>query len=156
LFPVSALVFASDAMEENPDTLAHEAGGLGRLGVLVFMFQEGNDREVEQVFREIARLTRGAYCRFNPGAVRQLAELLRAVAVYAAGGMTALAARRDAGMVKTLPSGQKRVFSWIINGLMLKLTISLESHEDDQTCHLNLGGPETLPAVRSARVTVSN
>jgi hypothetical protein len=96
LFPVSALVFAGDAMEENPDTLAHEAGGLGRLGVLVFMFQEGNDREVEQVFREIARLTRGAYCRFNPGAVRQLADL-RAVAVYAAGGMTALAARRDAG-----------------------------------------------------------
>jgi hypothetical protein len=48
LFPVSALVFAGDAMEENPDTLAHEAGGLGRLGVPVFMFQEGNDREVEQ------------------------------------------------------------------------------------------------------------
>jgi len=66
------------------------------------MFQEGNDREVEQVFREIARLTRGAYCRFNPDAVRQLAELLRAVAVYAAGGMTALAARRDADAVKLL------------------------------------------------------
>ena len=35
-------------------------------------------------------LTQGAYCRFDPGAARQLAELLRAVAVYAAGGMTAL------------------------------------------------------------------
>ena len=70
--------------------------------MLVFMFQEDNDREVEQVFREIARLTCGAYCRFNPGAVRQLAELLRAVAVYAAGAMTALAARRDAGVVKLL------------------------------------------------------
>jgi len=146
------------------ETRLFPAGGLGRLGVLVFMFQEDNDREVEQVFREIARLTRGAYCRFNSGAVRQLAELLRAVAVYAAGGMTALAARRDAGAVKLLslvlaglrPSGQKRVFSWIINGLMLKVTISLESHEDEQTCHLNLGGQETLPAVQSARVTVSN
>ena len=57
---------------------------------------------------------------------------------------------------ETLPSGQKRVFSWIINGLMLKVTISLELHEDEQTCHLNLGGLETLPAVRSARVTASN
>ena len=55
-----------------------------------------------QVFREIARLTHGAYCRFDPGAARQMAELLRAVAVYAAGGMTALAARRDAGAVKLL------------------------------------------------------
>jgi len=58
--------------------------------------------------------------------------------------------------IETRPSGQKRVFSWIINGLMLKMTINLESHEDEQTCHLNLGGQETLPAVRLARVTVSN
>ena len=36
--------------------LAHEAGGLGRLGVPAFMFQEGHDREVEQDFREIATL----------------------------------------------------------------------------------------------------
>lgn len=66
------------------------------------MFQEDNDRQVENVFRDIARLTHGAYCRFDLGAARQLAELLRAVAVYAAGGMTALAARRDAGAVKLL------------------------------------------------------
>jgi hypothetical protein len=66
------------------------------------MFQEGDNREVERTFREIARLTHGAYCRFDPGAARQLAELLRAVAVYAAGGMIALAARRDAGAVELL------------------------------------------------------
>jgi len=102
LLRVSALVFVGDAMEENPDTLAREAGELGRLGVPAVMFQEGHDRGVEQVFRGIARLTHGAYCRFDPGAARQLAELLRAVAVYAAGGMTALAARRDAGAVKLL------------------------------------------------------
>ena len=53
-------------------------------------------------FREIARLTHGAYFRFDTGAARELAELLRAVAVYAAGGMTALAARGDAGAVKLL------------------------------------------------------
>ena len=102
LLPVSALVFVGDAMEENPDALAHEAGELGRLGVPAFMFQEGETRDVEHVFRDIARLTNGAYCRFDPGAARQLAELLRAVAVYAAGGVTALAARKDAGAVKLL------------------------------------------------------
>ena len=85
-----------------PTSLPTTPSELGRLGVPAFMFQEGNDREVEQVFREIARLTHGAYCRFDPGAARQLAELLRAVAAYAAGGMTALAARRDAGAVKLL------------------------------------------------------
>src|SRR5262245_27120514 len=102
LLRVSALVFVGDAMEENPDTLAHEAGELGRLGVPVFMFQEGTERDVERVFRDIARVTNGAYCRFDPGAAKQLAELLRAVAVFAAGGITALAARKDAGAVKLL------------------------------------------------------
>ena len=102
LLKVQALVFVGDAMEENPDDLAQDAAALGRAGVPAFMFQEGNNREVERVFREIARLTHGAYYRFDTGAARELAELLRAVAVYAAGGMTALAARGDAGAVKLL------------------------------------------------------
>jgi hypothetical protein len=102
---VQALVFVGDAMEEKLDELCHAAGELGLLGVPAFMFQEGGDPIAEQAFREMARLTRGAYCRFDPGAAHQLAELLRAVAVYAAGGMRALAdlgARRQAGAVKLL------------------------------------------------------
>ena len=59
------------------------------------------------MFRDIAHLTHGAYCRFDPGAARQLAELLRAVAVYAAGGMTALAARRDMGAAPPCPTLEK-------------------------------------------------
>jgi hypothetical protein len=102
LLKVSALVFVGDAMEENPDELAHKASELGRLGVPAFMFQEGDDREVEQVFRDIARLTHGAYCRFDPGAARQLAELLRAVAAFAVGGIPALAARKDTSALKLL------------------------------------------------------
>src|SRR6266699_2954145 len=103
---VQALVFVGDAMEEKLDDLCHAAGELGLLGVPAFMFQEGDDPITEQAFREIARLTRGAYCRFDPGAAHQLAELLRAVAAYAAGGMRALAdlsARRDAGAIKLIP-----------------------------------------------------
>jgi hypothetical protein len=102
---VQAVVFVGDAMEEKLDDLCHAAGELGLLGVPAFMFQEGADPIAEQAFREIARLTRGAYCRFDPGAAHQLAELLRAAAAYAAGGMRALAdlsARRAAGAVKLL------------------------------------------------------
>jgi hypothetical protein len=102
LLRVNALVFVGDAIEENPDKLAHAAGELGHLRVPAFMFQEGTNHQVERVFREIARLTHGAYCRFDPGAARQLAELLRAVAVYATGGMTALAARHGTGAAKLL------------------------------------------------------
>jgi hypothetical protein len=102
LLKVSGLAFVGDALEESPDVVLGAASALGRLGVPAFMFQEGNARPVEQTFRDVARLTKGAYCRFDPGAARQLAELLRAVAVYAAGGMPALAARGDASAVKLL------------------------------------------------------
>jgi hypothetical protein len=89
--PVQALVFVGDAMEEKIDDLCQAAGELGLLGVPVFMFQEGNDAVAENAYREIARLSRGAYCRFDTGAAHELAELLRAVAAYAAGGRKALA-----------------------------------------------------------------
>jgi hypothetical protein len=88
---VQALVFVGDAMEEALDDLCAAAGQLGLLGVPAFMFQEGHDPVAEQAFREIARLTHGAYCRFDTGSAQQLGELLRAVAVYAAGGVSALA-----------------------------------------------------------------
>lgn len=97
---VQAVVFVGDAMEEPIDDLCAAAGELGLLGVPVFMFQEGSEPVAEQAFREIARLSRGAYCRFAPGAANELAELLRAAAAYAAGGMKALAdlsARKNAG-----------------------------------------------------------
>jgi len=87
---VRAVVFVGDAMEENIDELCAKAGELGMLKVPVFVFQEGDDKVAEQAFREIARLTHGAWCRFDPGAAAQLRDLLRAVAAYAAGGREAL------------------------------------------------------------------
>jgi hypothetical protein len=102
---VQALVFVGDAMEEKLDDLCQAAGELGLLGVPALMFQEGYDPIAEHAFREIARLTRGAYCRFDPGAAHQLGELLRAAAAYAAGGMRALenlSARRDPGAIKLI------------------------------------------------------
>ena len=64
------LVFVGDALEESPDIALSAASALRRLDVPVFMFQEGRDRLVEQTFQDIARLTHGAYCRFDPGAAR--------------------------------------------------------------------------------------
>ncbi len=87
---VRAIVFVGDAMEENVDALCATAGELGLLKVPCFMFQEGHDPAAEAAFREIARLTGGAWCRFDMGSAAQLRELLRAAAAYAAGGREAL------------------------------------------------------------------
>jgi hypothetical protein len=94
---VAVLVFIGDAMEESLDELCARAGELGLRNVKAFMFQEGYDQVCEQAFREIARLTRGAFCRFSPGAAHELAELLRAAAAYAAGGIQALAELKTHG-----------------------------------------------------------
>lgn len=87
---VRAIVFVGDAMEENVDALCATAGELGLLNVPCFMFQEGHDTVAESAYREIARLTGGAWCRFDTGSAAQLRELLRAAAAYAAGGREAL------------------------------------------------------------------
>lgn len=96
---VDALVYVGDCMEEDIDQICGRAGELALLGVPVFLFQESRDATAEQAFREVARLTNGAYCRFDAGAARQLRDLLSAVAVYAAGGRVALKdlSRRSGG-----------------------------------------------------------
>ena len=102
---IGALVFVGDAMEEALDDLCAGAGELGVRNVPAFLFQEGYDPVCEQAFRKIARLTRGAYCRFAPGAAHELGELLRAAAAYAVGGMKALTdfqARHGAGAVRLI------------------------------------------------------
>ena len=87
---IAAMVFVGDAMEEALDDLCAGAGELGLRNIPAFMFQEGYDPICERAFRDIARITRGAYCRFAPGAAHELGELLRSAAAYAAGGIKAL------------------------------------------------------------------
>ena len=109
LRPVQALVLIGDALEESADELGHLAGELGLLGVKAFMFQEGRDPAVERTFREVARLTGGAFCRFDAGAAAELRALLGAVAAYAAGGRDALQAlERRSGPAVRLLSRQLR------------------------------------------------
>ena len=106
----NALVFVGDCMEEDIDRLCHLAGELGILGVPVFLFHEGHDVAAERTFREIARLTRGAYCRFDANSAQQLRDLLSAVAVFAAGGRKALEdfGRRQGGVVHQLTHQLKK------------------------------------------------
>ncbi|HTQ33009.1 MAG TPA: VWA domain-containing protein [Stellaceae bacterium] len=88
---VHAVVFVGDAVEENVDRLCRLAGELGLLGTPVFVFHEGGDAHAGAAFRQIAKLSRGAYLSFDLASADKLKELLAAVAVYAAGGYRALA-----------------------------------------------------------------
>ena len=101
---VNAVVLVGDCMEEDVDRLCAAAGPLRLLSVPVFVFHEGYDVVAERAFREIATLTGGAYCRFDASSAAELRDLLRAVAVFAAGGREALEdlGRREGGTVKLL------------------------------------------------------
>jgi hypothetical protein len=87
---IDAVVFVGDCCEEDVDQVGHEAGQLGLLGLPVFVFQEGDDRIASRLFPQIAKLTRGAYSKFDRNSPDQLKRLLGAVAAYAAGGRDAL------------------------------------------------------------------
>jgi hypothetical protein len=71
-------------MVEEPAHSLYDAAA--RLGVPVFIFQEGPDVLTAQAFGEMARLTKGAHLKFAAGSARELAELLRAVGAFAVGG----------------------------------------------------------------------
>lgn len=94
---VHAAIYIGDAVEENIDELCQLAGEVGLVGSPLFMFLEGDDRGAERVFREIARLSKGAFHRLDANSPSVLAQLLRAVAAYAAGGIAALKRLEAAG-----------------------------------------------------------
>jgi len=87
---INALVFVGDSIEEDVDQVCAVAGELGIMGVPCFLFHEGYEPVASTAFQQIATLTNGAYCRFDPTAAAQLKELLAAVAVFVAGGRKAL------------------------------------------------------------------
>jgi hypothetical protein len=88
---VNALVYVGDCMEESADALADHAAKLGMLGVPAFVFQEGEEPVARRAFQQIARLSNGAFSSFDASSAGALRALLKAVAVYAAGGRRALA-----------------------------------------------------------------
>ncbi len=103
---VAALVFVGDAVEEDVDRLAHQAGQMGMLGLPGFFFHEGGDGAAGNAFRQLAQLSGGAYAPFDLGSGAALRALLQAVAVYAAGGRGALAQLARANRQAAAIAGQ--------------------------------------------------
>lgn len=87
---IRAVVFVGDAVEESPDTLCDLAGQCGLLRLPLFLFQEGRSTTVEETYRTMAKLSGGAYARFDSSSASALAALLGAVAQFASGGRAAL------------------------------------------------------------------
>lgn len=87
---VNALVLVGDAFEEAVDPACHLAGQLGMHGTPVFCFLEGANAAAGFAFRQIARVSGGAFAPFDAESAETLRALLRAVAVFAAGGREAL------------------------------------------------------------------
>ena len=93
--PVDAAVLVGDACEEPADPLCSLPGELGVRGIPLFLFHEGSDPVAARAFAEMARLSGGACVPFDLRSADQLRDLLRAVAVYAAGGSAALLAHAE-------------------------------------------------------------
>jgi hypothetical protein len=90
---INALVFVGDCMEELADTILTNAGQIALRNIPVFIFHEGYDVIAERTFKQIAKITKGAYCKFDQSSADQLRALLNAVAIYAVGGLQALKSR---------------------------------------------------------------
>jgi hypothetical protein len=88
--PLRGLVFIGDALEESPDEVCHLAGQCGLRKLPLFVFQEGANSVVQRTFQSMARLSGGAWARFDQHSADTLSDLLGAVARYAAGGRAAL------------------------------------------------------------------
>lgn len=93
--PIAALVFVGDAVEDDIDELCHLAGQMGLKGLPIFTFHEGGDARAAGCFKQLARLSGGAYAPFDASTPGRLRALLAGVAAFAAGGVAALRHRAD-------------------------------------------------------------
>ncbi len=107
---IKCAIYIGDAMEENIDVLAQQAGQLGLLNIPLFMFQERNDPIAKEAFKELSRLSGGAYSQFDSASASQLKDLLKAVAIYAVGGLKTLQnfSKSATGSVKLLEQQLKK------------------------------------------------
>lgn len=87
---VDAIVYVGDSFEEQIDVVGEFAGELKLRKLPMFLFQEGNNFSASDAFRQLAILSGGAHCSLDQNSASQLGELLTAVAVFAAGGRSAL------------------------------------------------------------------
>jgi hypothetical protein len=94
--PLRAVIIVGDAFHDDPDGLdeaAISAKRLRRAGTRVFLMQLGDDLITARKLQYLARVSGGAYFRFDPRTQeRQFSEMWNAMSVYAAGGEEAVKA----------------------------------------------------------------
>jgi hypothetical protein len=102
--PLRAVIIVGDAFHDDPDGLdeaAISANRLRRAGTRVFLMQLGDDLTTARRLQYLARVSGGAYFRFDPRTQeRQFSEMWKAVSVYASGGEEAV--KMTGGQAATL------------------------------------------------------
>src|SRR5262245_10572636 len=102
--PLRAVIIVGDAFHDDPDSLdeaAISANRLRRAGTRVFLMQLGDDLITARRLQYLARVSGGAYFRFDPRTQeRQFSEMWKAVSVYASGGEEAV--KMTGGQAATL------------------------------------------------------
>jgi hypothetical protein len=102
--PLRAVIIVADAFHDNQNNLDEAAicaNQLRRAGTRVFLIQLGADPDTARRLQYLARVSDGAYFRFDPRTQeQQFAEMFEAVSVFTAGGEEAV--RAKGGQAATL------------------------------------------------------
>src|SRR5262249_42721485 len=92
--PLRAVIIVGDTFHDDPDGLdeaAISANRLRRAGARVVLVQLGDDLNTARRLQYLARVSGGAYFRFDPRTQeRQFSEMWKAVSAYASGGEEAV------------------------------------------------------------------
>jgi hypothetical protein len=92
--PLRAVIIVGDAFHDDPDGLdeaAISANQLRREGTRLFLIQLSDDPSTARRLQYLARVSNGAYFRFDPRTQeRQFSEMCEAISAYAAGGEEAV------------------------------------------------------------------
>jgi hypothetical protein len=88
--PLRAVIIVGDAFHDDQDGLAEaaiSANRLRRAGMQVFLIQLGEDPDTARRLQYLARVSGGAYFRFDPKTQeRQFSDMFDAVSAYTTGG----------------------------------------------------------------------
>ena len=102
--PLRAVIIVGDAFHDDPDGLDEAAicaNQLRRAGTRVFLMQLGDDLITARRLQYLARISGGAYFRFDPRTQeRQFSEMLTTMSTYAARGEEAV--KTTGGQAATL------------------------------------------------------
>jgi len=94
--PMRAVFIIGDAFHDDQDGLneaAISANQLRRAGTRLFLIQQGNDPITARGLQYVARVSGGAYFRFDPRTQeRQFSEMWEAMSAYTTGGEEAVKA----------------------------------------------------------------